>query len=68
MSASHVIKLKFQLQSIKNGNLSMSNYLQNIKNVCDNLTALGAPVSDIDLIVHILNGLPSKYDSFTTSI
>lgn len=68
MSASHVIQLKFQLQSIKKGDLTMSYYLQNIKNVCDNHAAAGAPVSDTDLIVHILNGLPSEYDSFATSI
>lgn len=46
----------------------MVDYLQNIKNVCDNLAAAGEPVFDTDLIVHILNGLPSEFDSFATSI
>ncbi|PRQ21353.1 putative transcription factor interactor and regulator CCHC(Zn) family [Rosa chinensis] len=34
----------------------------------DSLAVAGAPLDDIDLVAHILQGLPHEYESFSTSI
>lgn len=46
----------------------MMQYLERIKSLADGLAAAGAPLDDLDLIAHILRGLPPAYDSFGTSI
>lgn len=46
----------------------MMQYLERIKSLADGLAAAGAPLDDLDLIAHILRGLPPAYDSFSTSI
>lgn len=68
ISHSHVIQLKTQLQQIKKGSLTISEYLQSFKTISDKLAAAGSQISDTDLLVHILNGLPHEYDAFVTSI
>ncbi|KAL5715966.1 hypothetical protein ACHQM5_017716 [Ranunculus cassubicifolius] len=46
----------------------MASYLQQIKEITDGLAAAGNIVEDIDLVFHILTGLSSDYDSFSTAI
>ncbi|KAL5727086.1 hypothetical protein ACHQM5_000318 [Ranunculus cassubicifolius] len=53
---------------IRKGSQSVSDYLQRIKSITDNLAAAGSPVEDGDLVFQILNGLPFEYNSFVTSI
>lgn len=43
-------------------------YLQQIKQITNNLVFFGCLVSDQDLVIHILSGLPYEYDPFSTSI
>lgn len=68
LSRSHIIQLKKQLQTAKKGTSSMQDYQQQIKHLADKLAACAAPVSEDDLILHILDGLPSEYHPFQTSI
>lgn len=68
MSRSHVIQLKTQLQNIKKGNLTIDDYMKKIKHISDSLAAVLSPVDKEDLIIHTLNGLPSDYAAFRTSI
>lgn len=68
LSRSHIIQLKTQLQVIKKGNHSITEYIQKIKHLSDILAAVSCPVDDEDLIIHTLNGLPSEYGPFKTSI
>lgn len=68
LSRSHIIQLKTQLQSIKKGSQSISEYIQRIKHLAENLDVVLCPVDDEDLIIHTLNGLPSDYGPFKTSI
>lgn len=68
LSRSHIIQLKTQLQSIKKGAQSISEFIQRIKTIFDNLTATSCLVDDEDLIIHTLNGLPPKYGPFKISI
>ncbi|KAB2611864.1 hypothetical protein D8674_019896 [Pyrus ussuriensis x Pyrus communis] len=64
----HVHQLRSRLQSIQKGSQSMSDYLQELKEISDSLTAARAPISDRDLIAAILAGLPDDFESFTDSI
>ncbi|XP_008224448.1 PREDICTED: uncharacterized protein LOC103331900 [Prunus mume] len=68
ITRSHILQLKGQLQTLKKGSDPMMLYLEKIKALADGLAAAGAPLADLDLIAHILRGLPPEYDSFGTSI
>lgn len=46
----------------------MRHYLSQIKEVRDTLAACGSPISNIEHIATILNGLPQDYDSFVAVI
>ncbi|KAL5716461.1 hypothetical protein ACHQM5_018148 [Ranunculus cassubicifolius] len=68
LTRSHVLQLRSRLQAIRKGSSSITNYLQQIKEISDSLAASGNRINDYDLVFHILNGLPSEYDAFATSI
>lgn len=68
LSRSHIIQLKTQLQCIKKGAQSISEFIQRIKTIFDNLTVAACAVDDKDLIIHTLDGLPPKYAPFMISI
>ncbi|KAJ4947955.1 hypothetical protein NE237_014203 [Protea cynaroides] len=46
----------------------MTDYLQQFKNISDQLAASGSPVSDDDLVIYILDGLPLTYRQFGYSV
>lgn len=68
MTKSHIIQLKTQLQSVKKGNQSITEYIQKIKTSSDNLASAIYPVRDEDLILSTLNGLLAEYGPFKTAI
>ncbi|XP_026428256.1 uncharacterized protein LOC113324142 [Papaver somniferum] len=59
--------LRAQLHGIKKGNQSVVVYLQNIKTITDSFAAIGAKVSNEDLMMFVMNGLSSDYDVFVIS-
>ncbi|KAI0494689.1 hypothetical protein KFK09_024832 [Dendrobium nobile] len=65
---SRVIQLKNELHHIQMKNLTMQQYLARIKSIVDNIAASRSKIDPEDIILHILNGLPSIYNSFKTSI
>ncbi|KAI0520010.1 hypothetical protein KFK09_007475 [Dendrobium nobile] len=65
---SKVIQLKNTLHNISLKNMTMSQYLSEIKNLVDQIAASGSVVDNEDIILYIINGLPSSYQSFKTSI
>ncbi|KAI0498184.1 hypothetical protein KFK09_021425 [Dendrobium nobile] len=65
---SKVIQLKNELHNISIKNLTMSQYLMEIKSLVDRIAAAGSTIDQEDIILYILNGLPSSYQSFKTSI
>lgn len=67
-SSTHSIQLRLKLQSIKLGSGTVSHFLSEIKKVTDELFAAGSRINDDELVVLILNGLSSDYNSFSTSI
>ena len=46
----------------------MSEYIQSVKSIVDNLAAVANPVADSDLVSTLLSGLSPEYDSFVTSV
>lgn len=53
---------------MKKGNLYILDYFQKIKTLADSLVVAAQPIPEPDLILHILGGLPTEYDSFATSV
>ena len=66
-SCSHISHLKRQLQTLTQSTKSCSEYLENAKNLADQLAAAGKPIDDQDLISFLLGGLQSSYTPFVTS-
>ncbi|KAI0498192.1 hypothetical protein KFK09_021433 [Dendrobium nobile] len=67
-SRSRVIQLKNELHHIQMKDLSMQQYLSQIKNIVDNIAASDSQVDRKNVVLYILNGLPSSYNSFKTTI
>uniref|UniRef100_A0A803PJW7 GAG-pre-integrase domain-containing protein n=1 Tax=Cannabis sativa TaxID=3483 RepID=A0A803PJW7_CANSA len=67
-SKARLLQLKCQLTNLQKGNLSISDYVDKIKSVCDSLAIAGYPVHDFDLILHLLNGLGPEFHSVESSI
>lgn len=65
---SRVIQLENELHNISMKNQIMSQYLTSIKSHVDNISVAGSQIDHEDIILYILNGLPSSYQAFKTSI
>lgn len=68
LSHSHIHQLKDRLSTVDKGTKSVEEYLKQVKDIVDQLAIAFCPVSDEDLVFHILHGLPSVYDAFKTFI
>lgn len=66
-SRSRISHLKRQLQTLTQGTKSCTEYLENAKNLANQLATAGKPVDDQDLISFLLGGLQSSYTPFVTS-
>ncbi|PKU65013.1 Retrovirus-related Pol polyprotein from transposon TNT 1-94 [Dendrobium catenatum] len=65
---SSVIQLKNELHQIQMKDRTMQQYLAQIKILVDSITASSSTVDTEDIILYILNGLPSTYNAFKTAI
>jgi len=64
ITKAHIFQMKSELQTIKKGSDSVSQYLQKIKDAQDHLSAAGVYFEDDDIVILALNGLPSDYNTF----
>ena len=62
------MQLKTQLQNLKKGSLTMTEYLSKIKNITDSLNNIGHPLPFNDHLNCIFRGLPAEYDAFVCSM
>ena len=62
------IQLKTDLNTVEQKNQSINEYTLKIKNICENLASINAPVDDDDKIEVCLRGLGPQYKAFATSI
>ncbi|KAF3772237.1 Retrovirus-related Pol polyprotein from transposon TNT 1-94 [Nymphaea thermarum] len=68
VSEAHFLQLRRQFKDIKCGTRTVLEYLNEIKSVSDQLTAIGHPVSDKDKVQQALSGLGTKFDIFCTAL
>lgn len=54
--------LRDELQGLTKGTMSTEDYLAKIKSLVDNLGAINHPISESELIIYTLNGLPNTMD------
>jgi len=66
-SKTRIQKLRYQLQGLRQGNKTCSNYIHTAKSLADHLAMVGKPVTDEDLISYIIGGLTPRYNAFITS-
>lgn len=67
-STTHMIHLKDKLTTTTRGSLSVTDFLTSIKQIADELTALGDPPSDADLLIYATRGLGPAYKELITSL
>ncbi|KAE8662822.1 UDP-glucuronate:xylan alpha-glucuronosyltransferase 1 [Hibiscus syriacus] len=68
LSIAKIMALHCRLRSMKKGSQSMRDYTMAITEICDLLTTYGNPISDIDHIATILNGLLVEYEPTVVAI
>ncbi|CAN6717489.1 unnamed protein product [Malus baccata var. baccata] len=64
VSRTSIFQMKSDLQNIKKGSNTISQYLQRIKEARDYLSAAGVFFEDEDIVILALNGLPPEYNTF----
>ena len=67
-SRARLLQLHFQLQSLKKGSMTIHDYVLKMKSLADGLSAAGQAFTDDDLILYILGGLGSEYDSVVVNL
>lgn len=68
VSRSSVMSLKNELNAIKKGTNSVDVYFPKINQIRDKLAAVSVVLNDEDLFHVAFDGLPSKYNSFSSAI
>ncbi|KAJ4746261.1 Gag/pol [Rhynchospora pubera] len=67
-SRARLTDLKKKLQNLTKGSTSCSDYVHQIRAISDELAFIGAPVPDEDLVMTLLGGLGTDYNSFVVAI
>jgi hypothetical protein len=67
-SAARVLSLREKLSTAKRETRPVNEYLQFIKTIADELSLCGSPVSDVDLVVHVLNGLGQEFRDIAAAV
>jgi gag-polypeptide of LTR copia-type len=67
-SRARLSDLKRQLQTATKGASSCKEYLNRMRKIADELSFIGSPVSDEELVMASLNGLGPDFNSFTVVI
>ncbi|XP_010430737.2 PREDICTED: uncharacterized protein LOC104714976 [Camelina sativa] len=63
-----VIQLENELCTLTIGDLPVHDYCQKLKSISNTLANVDSPVSDRALVMHLLNGLTSKFDNIINVI
>lgn len=67
-SRSRLMSLKEQLSRLTKGTQSVTDYMSKIKSISDELTIIGSPLDDLDLVIHTLNGLGQDYKEISAAV
>ena len=63
-----VLRLRLLLQTTKKGTRSIEEYILKMKNIASSLMAAGQSISDDELILYILGGLGSEFESVIVNL
>ncbi|RVW80480.1 hypothetical protein CK203_052875 [Vitis vinifera] len=67
-SRTRVHHLKRKLQTLHQGSMKCTDFLEKVKLVSDELAAVGKPLEDDDLMSYIVSGLNPSFNPFITSM
>ncbi|KAL5759323.1 hypothetical protein ACOSQ2_018161 [Xanthoceras sorbifolium] len=67
-SMAKILNLRQQLQTIRKGSHSVSDFVLKIKNIGDALSAAGEEVSERDLLLSLMHGVGHEYDAVVVLI
>ena len=68
VSAARKLDLQRKLQCMSKNQKTMTEYLSDVKSVCDQLDYIGCAVTDQEMIYGALSGLGKEYESICTVI
>ncbi|KAL4281966.1 hypothetical protein GQ457_03G036690 [Hibiscus cannabinus] len=68
LSTTKIMHLHCRLCSLKKGAQPMHEFVMQVKEVCDLLAACGNPVSELEHIATIINGLPMEFEPSVAAI
>ncbi|KAG9453782.1 hypothetical protein H6P81_006686 [Aristolochia fimbriata] len=60
--------LRFTLQTLRKGSLSMGSYLDRVKTIVDDLAAAGQPLDDQTVTHYVVNGLGPDFEPFAQTV
>ncbi|KAG9444818.1 hypothetical protein H6P81_016158 [Aristolochia fimbriata] len=60
--------LRFTLQTLRKGSLSMGTYLDRVKTIVDDLAAVGQPLDDQTVTHYVVNGLGPDFEPFAQTV
>nr|XP_016460304.1 PREDICTED: uncharacterized protein LOC107783797 [Nicotiana tabacum] len=67
-SQSRIFSMRDTLGNLKRDSRSISEYMQDIKSISDDLASSGSPLSNEELVIKILSGLGSEYKGLFVAI
>ncbi|KAH0635920.1 hypothetical protein KY285_035606 [Solanum tuberosum] len=67
-SRARIMSLREDLNTIQKGNLSITVYLQKIKEICTKLASVGVHISVDKVFLHVVHGLPFEYDIIASAL
>ncbi|XP_037496025.1 uncharacterized protein LOC119370941 [Jatropha curcas] len=67
-STTRVLSLGEKLSNTKRDTKSVTEYLHSLKNVANELALCGNPVSDVELVVYVLNGISTKFRDIAAAV
>ena len=67
-SRAHTMTIRYQLYTLKKGDLSIADYFHKFTGLMDTLAAINQPLTEEEQISFLLAGLGSKYESFITIV
>ncbi|KAG7539479.1 Ribonuclease H-like superfamily [Arabidopsis suecica] len=68
VSATRKLDIQRKIQTTTKGNRTLSQYLSEIKSLCDQLDSIGAPISEQEKIFGVLSGVGREYEAIVTVI
>ncbi|KAI4302634.1 hypothetical protein MLD38_038355 [Melastoma candidum] len=67
-SPSRILNLRLQMQQLRKNGRTMQQYLNCLKSLSDQLSAIGEPMRYRDYLWYLMEGLPAEYDAIVTAI